>query len=160
MLPCRHGKFWRLYSLFNNPFLALRFYLEVPLTDRIRLAVLDDLPLFRRGIKDALADTKFCVVAEGQPTEEACELVLKCKPDFVLADIDRPGDGLKLVKRVMTATAKFVAHFAPSRKGDVRKALRIGTGPRQASARSVASLPKRVTSKPFFSRFPERVSVP
>jgi len=87
-----------LYSLFNNPFLALRFYLEVPLTDRIRLAVLDDLPLFRRGIKDALADTKFCVVAEGQATEAACDLVLKSKPDFVLTDIDRPGDGLKVVK--------------------------------------------------------------
>ena len=136
MLPCRHGKFWRLYSLFNNPFLALRFYLEVPLTDRIRLAVLDDLPLFRRGIKDALADTKFCVVAEGQATEAACDLVLKSKPDFVLTDIDRPGDGLKVVKRVMTATAKFVVLTSPRQRGGRRK----GTSPRHTAASGFSSI--------------------
>jgi two-component system, NarL family, nitrate/nitrite response regulator NarL len=97
------------------------------LTDLIRLAVLDDLPLFRRGIKDALADTKFQVVAEGQATEVACQLVLKCMPHFVLIDIDRPGDGLKVAERVLAATAtKVVVLTASVDEEDVANALRIG----------------------------------
>ena len=41
------------------------------MADRIRVALLDNHPLFRRGIHDALDGTKLSIVAEGEATEDA-----------------------------------------------------------------------------------------
>jgi len=98
------------------------------LTDRIRVGLLDNHPLFRTGIKDAFAGTKFTIVAEGEPTDETRQLVLKRKPDIVLMDIHAEGDGIKLAEQFLKSlpTAKVVILTASSNEDDIAETLRIG----------------------------------
>lgn len=96
--------------------------------DRIRVSLLDNHPLFRTGIKDAFAGTKFAIVAEGEPTDETYQVVLKRKPDIVLMDIHADGDGIELAERLLKSlpSAKIVILTASSNEDDIAETLRIG----------------------------------
>jgi two-component system, NarL family, nitrate/nitrite response regulator NarL len=98
------------------------------LADRIRVALLDNHPLFRRGIHDALAGTKLSIVAEGEATEDAAQTALKEKPEIVLMDIDGEGEGIRLAERILLnlTSGKVVILTASSDEEDIAEALRIG----------------------------------
>ena len=98
------------------------------MADRIRVALLDNHPLFRRGIHDALGGTKLAIVAEGDATEEACQAALKKKPEIVLMDIDGEGEGIRLAERILAnlISAKVVILTGSSDEEDIAEALRIG----------------------------------
>lgn len=60
----------------------------------IRVAVIDDHPLFREGVAHTLAsDPGFQVVAEAESGESAVALATELKPELVLLDINMPGIG-------------------------------------------------------------------
>ncbi len=69
---------------------------------RWRLGVVDDHPLVRRGIRDALADESgFDVVGEATDASEAMDLVRQHAPDLVTIDISLGrGSGLELIKQM------------------------------------------------------------
>ena len=67
---------------------------------RIRMVVVDDHALFRRGLVGLLKDmAEFEVVGEAGDGEEALEVIQKHLPDVVLMDVNMPRkDGIEAVK--------------------------------------------------------------
>ena len=68
----------------------------------LRILLVDDQILFRKGIATLLADrSAFVVVGEAGDGLEAVERVRETEPDLVLMDIDMPRcNGLEAVKRI------------------------------------------------------------
>jgi two-component system NarL family response regulator len=70
-----------------------------------RLLVVDDVPLFRAGLKSALNDAGFAVVGEADSAETAVAEAEALQPDLVLLDVLMPGlSGLEVVEKI-TAVA-------------------------------------------------------
>src|SRR6476619_4531673 len=116
--------FWRTCGATPPPIYGAILQLlswRPPLADRIRVALLDNHPLFRRGILDALAGTKPTIVAEGEATQDAAQAVLKKKPEIVLMDIDGEGEGIRLAERILNnpSSAKVVILTASSDEEDI-----------------------------------------
>jgi DNA-binding NarL/FixJ family response regulator len=68
----------------------------------VRILIVDDHPLMRRGLRDLLrSDAELEVVGEAEGTPEAMALVSKLHPDLMLIDISlKRGHGLELVKQI------------------------------------------------------------
>ncbi|MBI2959164.1 MAG: response regulator transcription factor [Betaproteobacteria bacterium] len=74
-------------------------------TERIRILVADDHPLFREGVVHSLAsEADFQVVGQAASGEQALEMVRDLLPDVVLLDIGMPGwGGLVSAEKIATA---------------------------------------------------------
>lgn len=71
---------------------------------RIRVLVVDDHPLFRRGLIDLLRDAEdMDVVGEAASAEEALAVAREQRPDVVLMDIFLPGDGVVATRAIREA---------------------------------------------------------
>lgn len=69
---------------------------------RIRLAIIDDHALIRRGVKLTFDDEPDCeLVGEGSSADEAVSLAVTAKPDVMLIDVNLPGDGIDAVRRIL-----------------------------------------------------------
>jgi len=68
----------------------------------IKLLVVDDHALFRRGLIGLLAEMpEFVVIGEASNGQEALTLLEKVRPDILLLDINMPGmSGLELLDRI------------------------------------------------------------
>lgn len=71
-------------------------------SSRIRLVVVDDHALFRRGLVGLLKDMlEFEVVGEAGDGQEALELIQEVRPDVALIDVNMPRmDGLQTVRAI------------------------------------------------------------
>jgi DNA-binding NarL/FixJ family response regulator len=71
-------------------------------TEPIRVLLVDDHPLFRKGIASLLsAEPDFDVVGEASNGQEAIEMARDLMPDVILMDISMPGvDGLEATQRI------------------------------------------------------------
>lgn len=69
---------------------------------RIRLVVVDDHALFRRGLVSLLADIpEFHVVGEAGDGREALAVIQETHPDVLLLDVNMPGmDGIQTVQEL------------------------------------------------------------
>ena len=68
---------------------------------RLRIAVVDDHPIFREGIAQALCSTEDLeLVAEGSSAEEAIKIAEHHLPDILLLDINMPGCGLNAARTI------------------------------------------------------------
>jgi two-component system, NarL family, nitrate/nitrite response regulator NarL len=71
------------------------------MTRKIRLAVVDDHPLIRRGISDIFKSSDgFEVVGEGGSADDAVGIAEDLRPDLMLLDISMPGDGVRAASRI------------------------------------------------------------
>jgi NarL family two-component system response regulator LiaR len=80
---------------------------ETPETSaaRVRVLVVDQDPLVRRVVRDALAAGHVSVVAEAADGREAVDLAARHKPDVVLTDIILPElDGPTAIRRIVSAS--------------------------------------------------------
>lgn len=67
----------------------------------IRVMVVDDHPLVRSAVRQALVAPDLSTVAEAATAEEALVLAPHIRPDVLLVDIDLPGmDGVELVREL------------------------------------------------------------
>jgi len=68
----------------------------------LSVAIVDDEPLARRGVRRLVAaQTGFRVVGEAETGSEAGELIARARPDVVLLDVQMPdGSGLDAIRRV------------------------------------------------------------
>ena len=85
--------------------------------ESIGVLVVDDHPLFRQGLRDAMRlEDDIRVIGEGATGEEALRLVRELQPDVVLMDINMPdGNGLQVTRqlkaeRLRTAVVMLTAY--------------------------------------------------
>jgi len=98
-------------------------------TQAIRIAIVDDHPLFREGVARSLGEIGgFEVVGEGASAEDAERLVAAMRPDIVLLDISMPGGGLTAAANIMAGHPgqKVVMLTVSEANADVAQALNAG----------------------------------
>ncbi len=70
-------------------------------SNQIRVMLVDDHPLVRFAVRQALASSDLEVVGEAATAEEAMETALEARPDVMLVDIALPGmGGIELVREL------------------------------------------------------------
>jgi DNA-binding NarL/FixJ family response regulator len=97
--------------------------------ERIRIAVIDDHPLFREGVTHSLLEIGgFEMVGEGGTADDAVRIVEDQRPDVLVMDISMPGGGLAAVASVLERRAdqKIVVLTVSEAADDVASALNSG----------------------------------
>jgi DNA-binding NarL/FixJ family response regulator len=97
--------------------------------DRVRVAIVDDHPLYRDGVVQTLrADPDFEVVGEGGSADEAVRLVRSLAPDVILLDLTMPGTGLEAIRMIMerSPNTKILVLTASEHDDDLLTALERG----------------------------------
>ncbi|TIS54211.1 response regulator transcription factor [Mesorhizobium sp.] len=95
----------------------------------IRIAIVDDHPLFREGVARSLGEIGgFEVVGEGASAEDAERLVSAMQPNILLLDISMPGGGLAAAASILAAHPhqKIVILTVSEANADVAQALNAG----------------------------------
>ena len=68
---------------------------------QIRIAVVDDQPLYREGVIFTLNQSEqFTVVASGKSAEDAVRIASEVMPEVMLLDISMPGGGLEAAEKI------------------------------------------------------------
>lgn len=99
------------------------------MTEKIRVVVIDDHPLFREGVVNTLRNQPdFVVVGEGISSDDAVRLVLEYLPEAILLDISIPGSGLTAIPQIASKCpfTKIVMLTASDEEDDVMTALKAG----------------------------------
>ncbi len=99
------------------------------MTDKLRIVIVDDHPLFRDGVAGVLQEVlDFEVVAQGGSASEAIQLATELLPDIILLDITMPGGGVQAARQIAVAcpVTKIVMLTASEEEEDVTDALRAG----------------------------------
>src|SRR6187397_2105131 len=75
----------------------------------IRILIVDDHPLFRRGLMALLSEQKdFHVCGEAENTPSALDAMRQFEPDVALVDISMPGaNGIELIKLMLAERPKL-----------------------------------------------------
>lgn len=94
-----------------------------------RVLVVDDHPVFRRGIASLLAISGFDIVGEAAGVREAVELATRLQPDVVVMDLGLPdGSGVQATEQIVALHPwiRVVVVTLFDDDGSVRAALRAG----------------------------------
>lgn len=95
----------------------------------IRIAVVDDHPIFREGVAGCLMDIGgYQVVGEGGSCQDAQAIAQHAKPDVMLLDISMPGGGLKAVAAILDQqpAQKVIMLTVSEAHADIATALKLG----------------------------------
>jgi two-component system nitrate/nitrite response regulator NarL len=95
----------------------------------IRIAVVDDHPLFREGVIRSLNECPgLDIIAEGGSKQDAITIVERDKPDLLLLDISMPGNGLEAVGEVLERQpdTKIIILTVSETNEDLARAIRLG----------------------------------
>nr|WP_232832131.1 response regulator transcription factor [Nocardiopsis sp. FIRDI 009] len=98
-------------------------------TSPIRVLVVDDHALFRRGLVSVLEEEDIHVVSEAGDGEEAVRLAIEHRPDVVLMDVRMPhSSGIDACPRIRESVphAKFVMLTMSDEESDLFDALKAG----------------------------------
>lgn len=99
------------------------------MAEKIRVVVVDDHALLRRGVVRALAlDDTIEVVAEGASATDAIELTRMHAPDLILLDISMPGNGIEAARAIrdLVIPTRVVMLTVSGDENDVTHALEAG----------------------------------
>ncbi|HNQ03021.1 MAG TPA: two-component system response regulator NarL [Thiobacillaceae bacterium] len=95
-----------------------------------RLLIIDDHPLFRKGVLQLIKpEPEFEVVGEASTGTEGLELAASLRPDMILLDLNMRGmDGVEVLKRIksMGSDARVVMLTVSDQADDLVAALRAG----------------------------------
>ncbi|QRM30247.1 response regulator transcription factor [Microvirga sp. VF16] len=103
--------------------------LEGRMQHKIRVAVIDDHPLYRDGVVFALeSEHDIEVVGQGETALEALQIAQDHAPDVLLLDMNMPGGGVNAVARVAQScpSTKALMLTVVDDEHEVRDALRKG----------------------------------
>ena len=101
----------------------------IEVSDRIRIAVIDDHPLLREGVASTLkADASLDVVAVGASGADAVRVAAEHLPDVMLLDISMPGGGIEAARAIAASfpTIKTIMLTVSEREEDVTAAMEAG----------------------------------
>ena len=97
----------------------------------IRIALADDHPIFRDGLRKLLAlEEDFQVVAEARDGKEVLDILQRDEPDILLLDLKMPGlDGLSTLQRLQAqkAKTKVIVLTASDNEDEYVQAMKFGT---------------------------------
>jgi two-component system, NarL family, nitrate/nitrite response regulator NarL len=95
----------------------------------IRIAIVDDHPLFREGVTRSLSEIGgFEIVGEGATAQDAERIASTVQPDILLLDISMPGGGLSAVASILAEhpAQRIVMLTVSETNADVTTALNAG----------------------------------
>ncbi len=95
----------------------------------IRIALVDDHPLFREGVQRSLEEAgDFVIVGQGGSAADAIRLVQDHRPDMALIDISMPGGGIVAAQKICAHAPDLkVVMLTVSESGDdIMAALKAG----------------------------------
>lgn len=95
----------------------------------VRVAVVDDHPLFRKCVRDVLSqDPHILVVCEGGSADEALEIARSVPVDLMLLDVSMPGSGLEAARSITKEcpAIRVVMLSSSERQEDISDALLAG----------------------------------
>jgi DNA-binding NarL/FixJ family response regulator len=139
---------------------------RLTVSDRIRVAVIDDHPLFREGVACTIRRCKFLqVVAEGDCADDALRIVKDERPDIVLLDISMPGGGFEaartiarvcpIVKTIMLTASESEEHVAQALAAGAKGYILKGTsGPELINGIRTVSSGETFVSPRLATRLP------
>lgn len=99
------------------------------MTDRIRVAIVDDHPIFREGVAFTIRSSQnFDIVAEGASAEDAIRIAQEHLPDVILLDVSMPGGGIEAARAISAdcPVVKVIMLTVSEHEEDVTKALEAG----------------------------------
>ena len=99
------------------------------MTERLQVAIVDDHPLFREGVSQALSrQPDIEIVGEGGTAEEAIAIAARRLPDVMLLDVSMPGGGINAVREIAATypVINVVMLTVSQDEEDVTTALRAG----------------------------------
>lgn len=95
----------------------------------IRISVVDDHPMVRRGLRMTLEDEPdFEVICEGSSADDACSIARNQNPDVLLLDVSMPGGGLEAAEQIARdrPDVKVAVFSVADDISTVRRALQAG----------------------------------
>jgi two-component system, NarL family, nitrate/nitrite response regulator NarL len=96
---------------------------------KIRVGLVGGLPLFRQGMLCVVsASTDIEIVAQGETTADANDIVLKAEPDVLVLDLGTPGEVLSIIdgSNHNFSSTRILVTADPANDEQVRLALRSG----------------------------------
>ena len=109
------------------------------MNDKIRVAIVDDHPLFREGVAAILGnEPDFELVGQGASAEEAIRLARDLLPDLILLDIDMPGSGLSAAQTIAVQCPVTRIVFLTVSEADDHLVKALKTGARAYILKGVA----------------------
>lgn len=100
------------------------------MSDTIRVLIIDDHPLFRRGVRQLLElEDGYEVVGEAASGQEGIELARALDPDLILLDLNMKGiDGLETLRtmRDLGVDARIILLTVSNSADDLMSAIRAG----------------------------------
>jgi len=104
---------------------------RVPITAKIRIAIVDDHPIFRDGLCRLLSlQEDFVVVAQVNDGLQVLEILRLYGPDILLLDLNMPGlSGLATLQKVRAANTRtrVILLTASDNQNDFVQALKLGS---------------------------------
>lgn len=97
--------------------------------DRLRVAIVDDHPLFREGVVHTLRGARVLdVVGEGGTAEDAVRIAKEELPDILLIDVSMPGGGIEAARSIarVCPIVKMIMLTVSENEDDVARALEAG----------------------------------
>jgi len=90
------------------------------MNDRIKIIIVDDHPIFRRGLRQVIeSDSKLKVIDEAENGIGALKLIEESKPDVVVADVNMPQmGGLELARRIREKNLSVALVFLTMHKDE------------------------------------------
>jgi DNA-binding NarL/FixJ family response regulator len=98
-------------------------------SDRLRVAIIDDHPLFREGVAYTLRSSRVLdVVGEGGSADDAVRIARQQSPDIVLLDVSMPGGGIEAARSIarVCPDARTIVLTVSESEQDVSQALEAG----------------------------------
>ncbi|MBI5649793.1 MAG: response regulator transcription factor [Chloroflexi bacterium] len=99
------------------------------MNETIRVAVVDDHPMFRDGVISSLrADANIQVVGQGASAADALHLAQEHLPDILLLDLTMPGGGLDAARAIAAScpVTKIVILTVSENEDDLLNAIKAG----------------------------------